>query len=151
MPKRVRDPEKVQLQGQRYYAKDPARRLRSRERAKRWYYEHKAQALAGSKRRREARSNTDYDRDKNLSRLYGLSAAQYDRMFLEQNGRCYICGQEETRTHGGKPSRLAVDHNHETGQVRRLLCCGCNTLLGGARENPMTLEKAAAYLRQFQV
>jgi hypothetical protein len=58
-----------------------------------------------------------------------------------------VCGRPETATRNGKAKHLAVDHNHETGKVRHLLCGNCNMMIGYANENPLTLEKAAAYLR----
>lgn len=64
-------------------------------------------------------------------------------MFIDQNNRCAICLKE-----GGdvKGSKLYVDHNHENGVVRDLLCAGCNTLVG-ALENPMKGE-AMRYLER---
>lgn len=51
--------------------------------------------------------------------VYGITVEDYDRMFDEQGGVCAICGN-------GTKRRLAVDHNHETGVVRGLLCPRCN-------------------------
>jgi hypothetical protein len=61
-----------------------------------------------------------------------------------QNGVCYLCGQYNKN---GK--RLFVDHNHETNQVRNLLCTQCNSGLGMFNENPELMEKAANYLREW--
>ena len=47
----------------------------------------------------------------------------------------------------GKPARLAVDHCHVKGSVRKLLCKSCNNGLGLFKDNPELLEKAADYLR----
>lgn len=55
-----------------------------------------------------------------------------------QDGRCYICDSK---------ARLCVDHNHDTGEVRKLLCDRCNTQLG-IIENAEFLEKALAYLEE---
>jgi len=62
-----------------------------------------------------------------LLRNYGLSIAQYNAMLLAQGGRCAICGTDKPKGNG---KRLQVDHNHETGKVRALLCLKCNTSLG---------------------
>lgn len=59
-----------------------------------------------------------------LKKRYGVTAEQFERMVNEQGGACAICGTIPTRR------RLDVDHNHETGQVRGLLCMQCNTALG---------------------
>lgn len=56
---------------------------------------------------------------------YGLTLADYDKMFEKQNGVCAVCKQIDIT---GK--RLAVDHNHKTGKVRGLLCQKCNIRLG---------------------
>lgn len=74
----------------------------------------------------------------------------YDEMFEKQNGLCAICGKPETRTRQGKVCRLSIDHDHQTGMVRRLLCGSCNYGLGCFKDDPDLLEAAATYLRSFQ-
>ena len=61
----------------------------------------------------------------NLRAKYGLTLEDYDNMLEQQKGVCAICG-------GINPSgrRLAVDHDHKTGEIRGLLCQHCNTHLG---------------------
>ena len=59
-----------------------------------------------------------------------------------QNGVCAICGEVNV---AGR--RLAVDHNHETGQVRGLLCCSCNRGIGFLRDHTDILESAVNYLK----
>ena len=62
-------------------------------------------------------------REQRYREAYGITLAEYDRMFTEQAGRCFICGRtQETQL-------LSVDHDHETGKVRRLLCVYCNNCL----------------------
>ena len=63
-------------------------------------------------------------RKSNLKRLYGLTIEDYDGMLIAQNGVCAICKE------GPSEFRLAVDHNHETGAIRGLLCNSCNVRLG---------------------
>ena len=70
---------------------------------------------------------------------YGLSAEEYIAMVLAQDGACAIC-------HEVKP--LCVDHNHETGNVRKLLCHHCNRALGLLQDNPYLLARAADYLKE---
>jgi hypothetical protein len=88
-----------------------------------------------------------HGRDVVLLRRFGITHADFERMSAEQEGRCYICGGEETTARNGRTRQLSIDHNHETGKVRHLLCSFCNCMIGYAKENPLTLEKAAAYLR----
>lgn len=80
---------------------------------------------------------------------YDLTLADYNVIFEQQGGICAICGQPELATAGfGVPKSLAVDHNHETGQVRGLLCSACNIGLGCMKDDPNILAKAIAYLTQ---
>lgn len=79
---------------------------------------------------------------------YGLSIEEYDAMVLAQNNQCAICGEEEIAQFRGKQKRLSVDHDHESGAVRQLLCVSCNGILGMARESRAILESAVEYLRK---
>lgn len=75
------------------------------------------------------------NQDAHRLRKYGLSPEDYDRMFAEQEGKCAICNQPERAKLRGKIKALCVDHNHQTGEVRRLLCLGCNVKLGWLENN----------------
>jgi len=81
-----------------------------------------------------------------LKRYYGISIADYAEMYHHQNGKCAICGNPETVKLRGKVKPLSVDHNHTTGEVRKLLCAQCNHLLGHAKEDVKILQKAIEYL-----
>lgn len=80
-----------------------------------------------------------------LKRKYGITLEDYNRMLLEQEGRCAICKELPT----GEQPWLHVDHSHETGQVRRLLCFTCNVGLGSFQDDPDLLSKAIVYLKSF--
>jgi len=84
-----------------------------------------------------------------LKSKHGLTILDYESMEHQQNGLCLICGQLETTIDKktGKVKRLAVDHSHESGKIRGLLCLRCNMLLGFARDNVSILQKAIEYLR----
>lgn len=77
-----------------------------------------------------------------VKKLYGIEPEQYKAMHAEQQGKCAIC-KEEPKTKRG----LHVDHDHETGKVRGLLCHGCNVALGSFKEDVTLLNKAIEYLR----
>lgn len=62
-----------------------------------------------------------------LSNKYGLVDIMYDKLLKEQNGRCAMCKLARYR---GRDRYLHIDHNHDTGKVRGLLCYVCNTTLG---------------------
>lgn len=79
----------------------------------------------------------------------GLSLDEYRALFDAQDGLCAACGQPETKVHrNGTVIRLAVDHDHETGAVRGLLCSRCNYSLGYARDDPEVLRQLIAYLER---
>jgi hypothetical protein len=80
---------------------------------------------------------------------YGISQQDYEQMLFMQNSVCAICGKPETRTFNGKISPLAVDHNHETGAIRGLLCNLCNASLGGFKDSMENLSNAIDYLMRF--
>ena len=86
----------------------------------------------------------------NLKLLYGITVAEYDAMWKKQGGRCGACRLPETATYKGVVKRLAVDHNHETGQVRGLLCLRCNRALGLLQDDPVKLERLREYLLDHQ-
>jgi hypothetical protein len=73
-------------------------------------------------------------------REYGLTHDEFLALLDAQGGVCAICGNGEQRR------ALAVDHDHETGAVRGLLCDRCNPMLGYARDNAAVLQAAIAYL-----
>ena len=81
-----------------------------------------------------------------LTSAYGISIEEYEQMNEAQGGLCQICGDPQ----GGKHAHmdLFVDHDHETGEVRGLLCHGCNVALGSMRDDPTLLRKAANYLEK---
>lgn len=68
--------------------------------------------------------------------------ADYDALFVEQKGRCAICGID-SEAYG---KRFSVDHDHEQGFPRALLCSHCNTLVGMADEDVEILKAAIGYL-----
>ena len=76
-------------------------------------------------------------REIKLKNSYGVSLEEYDELFKKQNGVCAVCKRPETATHSSSKAilRLAVDHNHTTGEVRGLLCRTCNTKLISVIEN----------------
>lgn len=82
-----------------------------------------------------------------LKNTFGLSLERYKEMHAAQGGVCAICNRPETGNRYGKTRLLAVDHCHETGMVRGLLCSSCNPMLGYAKDNIAVLEKAATYLK----
>lgn len=83
-----------------------------------------------------------------LKRYYGLTGEQYGQMLAAQKGVCAICEQPETAMFNGVPKVMHVDHDHETGGIRALLCGCCNGMLGLAKDKPDTLRAAADYIEK---
>ena len=105
---------------------------------------HEVGAAAGSMTCRACRAATQRRtwRAGVLRREFGLTVAQYEERLQAQNGVCAICGQKQEKS-------LAVDHSHESGALRGLLCKTCNLGLGTFNENPERLRSAAAYLERW--
>lgn len=74
---------------------------------------------------------------------FGLSPDDYNKMLREQNYCCAACGYRPTST----DRVLGVDHDHETGQIRALLCNGCNLALGHLKEDAERCLRLATYIR----
>lgn len=76
---------------------------------------------------------------------YGITVAEYDELLSLQNGRCAVCGV--LPRDGDKLGRpLSIDHDHETGKIRGLLCMSCNIAIGNIKENVDSLKRAVRYL-----
>lgn len=93
-------------------------------------------------------------KDTKYKSQFGISLEDYNRMLESQNNLCAICKQPETETNtrGGKGKivALAVDHNHETGQVRGLLCGKCNRAVGNLRDSILIAESLVEYLEKHE-
>ena len=75
-------------------------------------------------------------------RKYAIAAVEYNDPLLKQNGRCAICKRLPYTKKG-----LVVDHCHQTGAIRGILCSRCNSALGHLDDDPALLEQALEYLR----
>jgi len=71
---------------------------------------------------------------------YGITPIQYEQQLKRQKGCCAICGKKPTK------QRLAIDHNHETGVIRGLLCFRCNFGLSWFQEDAELLAKASKHV-----
>lgn len=82
---------------------------------------------------------------KTQKEAYDLSPAERKKLLMEQDGGCAICLKADGTT---RHSKLRTDHDHQTMQVRGLLCNNCNLGLGKLGDTLESLEKAVAYLRK---
>lgn len=85
------------------------------------------------------------NKDKSLRINYGITLEQWSEIFERQGKKCAICNST-TPNHGS--GQFVVDHCHEFGQVRGILCGNCNIMLGHAKDDINTLFEAAMYLIQ---
>lgn len=99
---------------------------------------------------KHGRSRTkDYYNELVIKQNYGIEYSDYLNMVEVHDNKCAICGAEAP-TEGHK-KRLNIDHCHETGQVRGLLCDLCNRALGLMRDNTEFLSNAIKYLNQYSL
>ena len=101
-------------------------------------------------RRRSDHGNNreKYRRDALLARFF-ITRDEYLLLLEAQNGVCAICKLPETSVRNGRTQELQVDHCHVTGKLRALLCGYCNRGLGGFRDNPVWLRRAAMYIQYY--
>ena len=87
-----------------------------------------------------------------LKRDYDLSLEEYNTLLVKQEGKCAICGaldgSEKSNNNGSKS--LSVDHDHQTGEIRGLLCSMCNKGIGSLEDSPKLVLKAYEYLIAHQ-
>lgn len=114
-----------QCSNERSKAYGAANRDRRNERLREWRQANPEAAKAKDLRAR-------------LTRKYGLTPDEVEALAVAQDHRCLLCGSNR-RT-------LVVDHCHETGRVRGLLCRSCNTIVGQVERAPVILERLSGYL-----
>lgn len=125
---RARNPEKKRAAAKKYYAENRERII---ERAL-------ARERANPERKREVNRAARY------AKKYGITVNDFERMLAIQRNQCAICPAALTR-------RAHVDHDHNTGKVRALLCPACNVALGAVeRTNGSWIGAAQIYLSQFR-
>ncbi|MGD9664619.1 MAG: endonuclease VII domain-containing protein [Novosphingobium sp.] len=122
-------------------ARRAANTAKYNEKSRKWYANNKA--IHFQRAKKWADENKQRLFNNHLLRTYGINLAEYNAIIERQGGGCGICGvsQENHRL------RLAVDHCHETGKVRGVLCQQCNRALGVLGDNVSGLMKAVEYLK----
>lgn len=96
----------------------------------------KTAVSAATKKRRE---DPNYRLAESLKK-YGLTVDEYHSILASQKGRCYVCLKKP------EDKRLVVDHNHDTGEVRGLLCHRCNSALGMLSDMAWRVRRLYHYL-----
>lgn len=101
-----------------------------------WWIKNKGRKI---EEYREYRLNNPYKvKNRELMRHYGITIEQFLEMYEEQGGKCYMCKISEA---------VAVDHNHATGAVRKLLCIKCNFAVGWVEKHA---RPVLAYLKEVE-
>lgn len=121
-----------------------AHRVEKAEYNKKYRQIHRTKLIKQQKEYNQTEKGKLACRRRDLKKSFGITLEQYDEMVENQDGVCAICGNINTKGH-----RLCVDHNHETGKIRALLCDNCNHLLGNAKENIIVLRSAINYLHDY--
>jgi len=114
--------------------------MKDRKYCKKHFYKRKAKQIM---------AHPDYESNKRkytLKRLYGITPEQYDEMFVKQDGCCAICSTHFSKAKIGNSKYFHVDHDHETDEVRGLLCMPCNVGLGAFQDSPNLLKAATQYM-----
>ena len=83
-------------------------------------------------------------RNRHYQIKYGITVEEYNNMLNAQDGICAICGVDRIGRN------MPVDHDHQTGEIRAILCGNCNRGLGMFMDNPQTLRLAADYIEKFK-
>jgi hypothetical protein len=78
-----------------------------------------------------------------LKNKYGITFDQYSVLLGAQGNACKICGSFSP---GASKKYFSIDHDHQTGKIRGILCHGCNAGLGMFKEDTKSLRQAAIYL-----
>jgi hypothetical protein len=118
-----------------YYVKNKVKQRR------REYYQENFEEI--SKKQKEIRTRT-------RGWQFGLEPGAYEKLFTEQKGLCKICRKPETKKNQWGNVSLSVDHDHDTGKVRGLLCNRCNLGLGYFQDDTEALTSAVSYLRDHR-
>lgn len=113
----------------------------AKEYRRRYYQSNKAKKLDYSKKYRETVVTSEISRGYYLKNKYNITEEDYIVLRAKQNNACAICNIQ---------TKLHVDHDHETGQIRGLLCLKCNTALGTFGDSVEGLEVAINYLKAIK-
>ena len=116
--------------------------LKARMRERYWKDPEKTRA----RERSHYADNKAQHRRNRLKRLFQISVEDYEVMLHKQDGVCAICRQPESLVRGEGSQSLSIDHDHNSGRVRGLLCANCNSGLGMFRDSPAILTAAKTYL-----
>jgi hypothetical protein len=96
---------------------------------------------AGDRKKSDPARFALYHRRSKIKKAYGITLIDFDALLEKQGGGCAICGKTEFNGRGAY-----VDHDHETGMVRGILCVNCNTGMGMFKDSIENMRNAIMYL-----
>ena len=109
-----------------------------------WRDENPERFRENQRRMRNTPEGNERQRAGHLKRKYGITIEHYDELLARQGGGCAICGREP------RPDiSLHLDHDHESGQLRGILCFRCNNALGDFDDDLGQLRAAIRYLESY--
>lgn len=114
---------------------------------KAWYIKNRKELLKEQKEFRK--KHPTYQLIIYLKHKFGITLEQYNKMLEAQNGVCAICGSFEIEKNQYGIKRLSVDHDHQTGKLRGLLCTNCNKGLSFFKDKSNLLIQASNYLLKY--
>lgn len=119
---------------------------------KKWGFHSWCKGCKNKKTKEYYLENPEKRKENHLKRKYGITPEDKERMLKKQNFRCAICGEEIFLFGDLKNiNKVAhVDHNHETREVRGLLCSDCNRGIGLLKDSPLILANALKYLENTE-
>lgn len=143
--KKYRDnnPEKARACVTRYREKNLEK---SREYIREWHRSRPKEitnALPREWARKNPERRKEINRNCRLKKQYGITIEDYNAMLDSQGGGCAICSARPETIHHGT---LCVDHDHETGAVRGILCDRCNRAIGLLKDDPARVAAMLQYL-----
>ncbi|ACR16481.1 endonuclease VII protein [Vibrio phage 4141] len=89
-----------------------------------------------------------YKKEWQLKHRYGITYAQYLELIAKSNSRCNICDKVLVPQSRNTQETVCIDHCHETGAIRGILCNRCNIAIGILGDNHERLKRALAYLEK---
>jgi len=90
-----------------------------------------------------------YHREYNLKKKYGLDETAFEDILKAQNYSCAICGEKKISYSESSYLNWCVDHCHNSGKIRGILCFPCNLALSHLKDSSVVAEAAARYLRAW--
>lgn len=118
------------------------------EESKKWGKQNKNRSYKIHKNYRESNPEKikEIQRNTKYKLNYGITTADFEKLYSSQGEKCEICKKSTDKI----STNMCVDHDHDTGKVRGILCRKCNSALGLFTDNEEILENAISYLKKHK-